>query len=137
MKKCLVLVCGVLIGLSSAQAEGVQAGDSCARGGGKIIVGHNGTPYCQSNRDMNWWTALDWCQQQGKQLIQYPADCMCSEEGCPVKACSNLTAVGNGQAWTSTPWQPGHAYYIRLHEGAVNGNGTDVKLTSHLSAVCK
>ena len=118
MKKCLLLVCGVLMALSSTQAEGVQAGDSCARGGGTVVIGNNGTVYCKSNHQMNWWTALDWCQQQGKQLIQYPADCSCVEDGCPPGKCPNLAGIGEYTVWTSTANPQGTASYVDLKSGA-------------------
>ena len=131
------MIVGFLMVSFVVQSQNIQAEDVCANGGGKIIIGHNGTIYCQSNRGMNWWTALEWCQEQGKELIRYPVDCKCVEEGCPVTACSNLTNIGQGQTWTATPWGNGYAYYISLISGHINGNGRDVKLTSNLHAVCK
>ena len=118
MKKCFVLVCGVLMALSSTQAEGAQAGDSCARGGGTVVIGNNGTEYCQSKRQMNWWTALEWCQKQGKQLIHHPADCSCVEEGCPPVSCPNLAGIGEYTVWTSTANPQGTASFVDLKSGA-------------------
>ena len=97
----------------------------CTKANGTEIKGNNGTVYCKSNRAMNWWTALGWCQSIGKTSFRYPEDCRCVGTGCPETTanCPNLAGVGgNEHIWTSTPSGPSSAYYVNLSSGYIPNN---------------
>ena len=36
--------------------------------GGGWIQGQDGSRFCRSTAEMNWWSAMVWCQQNGMQL---------------------------------------------------------------------
>ena len=77
---------------------------TCANGAGIVITGNNGTDYCMSNNNMNWWTALAWCQTIGKTAIRYPEDCSCVGENCLKVQCPNFANMKKAwRIWTATP----------------------------------
>ena len=117
----ITAVCAILIISTQAMAT------ECTKANGTEIKGNNGVVYCKSNRAMNWWTALAWCQTIGKTAIRYPEDCRCVGTGCPETTanCPNLAGVGgNEHIWTSTPSGPSNAYDVNLSSGNFNANVT-------------
>ena len=102
---CLLTICGV--GVT------VQAGFDCDERYGQIIKGNNGIEYCRSNRTMNWWTAVGWCQEIGGTLISYPSDCQHNNDTSPNSVCPNLkNDINIGYIWTNTPSLDNGAYAI-------------------------
>ena len=88
MRKILILTCGILMMSSVAMAEGETTVETCAGGGGTLVTGKSGYKYCKSNKAMNWWNAVAWCDAMGKRLIDLNTDCGCNgtvkcEEYCP------------------------------------------------------
>ena len=85
---------------------------TCANGAGIVITGNNGTDYCMSNNNMNWWTALAWCQTIGKTAIRYPEDCSCVGENCLKVQCPNFANMQKAwRIWTATPCGDGTCAY--------------------------
>ena len=130
MKKLILLIMALLI---SAQAMATE----CTKVNGTEITSNNGTVYCKSNRTMNWWTALGWCQTIGKTPFRYPEDCRCIGMGCPetTSACPNLAGVeGYGYIWTATPrnLNPTTIYTTVLSSGSL---GYDARNNIH-NALC-
>ena len=134
MKKLILLIMALLI---SAQAMAI----SCQDAGGMEIKGNNGTVYCKSNRTMNWWTAMAWCEKIGKTPFSYPKDCACeTSDGIPcpetTAGCPNLAGVGGDEnIWTSTPFDTSYAYNVNLSSGnSVYTNAT--RVSSLYYALC-
>ena len=63
---------------SVAMAEGETTVETCAGGGGTLVTGKSGYKYCKSNKTMNWWNAVAWCDAIGKRLIDLNTDCGCN-----------------------------------------------------------
>ena len=126
MKKCLGFAFCLWIMFS---VPAVAA--SCAGGSGTVITGLDGTRYCQSNTNVNWWSAFAWCDAIGGQLIDITTECIktTGTTGCP-----NLTGVGKGSVWTQNVPSAHLAYYVSLSSGAVGHNsyGRDVNLSTAL-----
>lgn len=82
MKKWLIICFGVVF-----VAQSVFAG-TCI--GGKEYVGRNGHSYCISNRGMNWWSAYQWCEAQGRRFATPSEACDYNGEAWGSGYCSNL-----------------------------------------------
>ena len=56
---------------------------------GAIITGLDGTTYCWSRVQMNWWSAFAWCDAQGRRLVRLEEECYgrgstpIEGDGCP------------------------------------------------------
>ncbi len=114
MKKYIGMICLSVLLSTSALAE------SCAGGSGTVITGLDGTRYCQSNTNVNWWSAFAWCDAIGGRLIDVTEECIktTGTSGCP-----NLTGVGKGTVWTQNVSSANSAYYVILSSGAVYYSG--------------
>ena len=121
MKKAL-LICLIVMISVCVKAEEQTFEKRCTSANGVVVAGKNGKVYCKSNRYMNWWTALGWCQAIGMVPFENPNDCRCIGENCPETAsgCPNLTGVGAGTVWTGTPFNGNPGYSITINLG--NGN---------------
>ena len=109
-----------------------------AQGAGNTFIANNGQEYCISRRQMNWWTALGWCQKIGMTMVSYPADCNCEGQNCPSHdtTCPNFYNTGTTHIHTSTPLDAGTIASIDLTNGTVPSYGLRWK---HLPryALCK
>lgn len=116
MKKYIGMICLSVLLSTSAVAE------SCAGGSGTVIKGLDGTRYCQSNTNMNWWSAFAWCDAIGGQLIDITTECIktTGTTGCP-----NLTVTGSAWVWTQNVPSALYAYGVSLSSGAVVNNRRD------------
>ncbi len=56
----ILAIAALAFNIAQAQAETCESG--------KLVTGNNGHVYCQSNREMNWWSAYTWCETQGRHL---------------------------------------------------------------------
>ena len=124
MKKIIVfLMC--VFALSAMAAE-----PTCEDHGGSIITAKDGTKFCKSDKNMNWWTAFAWCESQNRKLA---ADL---SKMCPNVApyprnetgdCPNLQGLAeSGWLWSSLAYDSGRAIFVNLSSGAMyNGNRYD------------
>ena len=65
--------------------------------GGNEKAGKNGHSYCISKKKMNWWSAVTWCEANGRSLATM-------QQACDTQApttCSNLAISVNNGAWTA------------------------------------
>ena len=133
---CKWSVVVVLLGLSSiVMGDDNTLPDSCANGSGFVVMGNNGTEYCQSKKGMNWWTAIGWCQSIGKKLVEYPMDCQCVGVKCPTKmlACPNFKGDFADYVWTATPAGSNTSYIIYPAGGSISNPDR----TRMSAALCK
>ena len=114
---------------------------TCANGQGNEVVGINGTKYCMSPIQMNWWSAMAWCDAAGLKTIDPNTECSCDGfEGCDTTLrCPNFNTNQHNYVWTkvtsgSSSTKNGGAYIIRL-----NGNlGSQTKnLHYDVNAICR
>ena len=99
MRKILILMCCICLSSCIVFAEEIT--ETCANRAGITITGNNGIPFCRSRVKMNWWTALSWCQKIGMRPFEFPKDCHCEGEKCPVANCPNIAQITSLYAWTS------------------------------------
>lgn len=97
-----VLLMGSIL-LTSSVARADDTVETCANGAGTVKVGAvSGDKYCRSNKSMNWWNAMAWCDGMGKQLIDLNTDCYrngtTSRWNCP-----EMVGCVSGWIWTRTP----------------------------------
>ncbi len=121
MKKYIGMICLSVLLSTSAVAE------SCAGGSGTVVTGLDGTRYCQSNTNMNWWSAFAWCDAIGGQLIDITTECIktTGTTGCP-----NLTETGSALVWTQNVPSAIYAYFVYLSSGAVTTSNRDSSITA-------
>jgi len=92
--------------------------------GGLTITANNGTTFCRSDKEMNWWSAFTWCESQNRKLADFATMCPgvsqvpADKEG----ACPNLQGrPGNGvKLWSSLAYDSRTALVVILSSGAVN-----------------
>lgn len=99
----------------------VQAG--CK--GGTSFTGRNGTEYCLSNFEMNWWAAYMWCQANGMKLAT-PSE-LCDYGVHPWngdRACWNINGkvVPNGHMWVNLTRPDGYVYVVQGNFSIGYGN---------------
>lgn len=89
---------------------------SCANGDGIEIKGINGTVYCLSRIDMNWWSAHAWCDTLSKKLIDTNIDCKCNNfTDCDTSLpCPNIysTEIRGKFLWTANTFTEANSYAI-------------------------
>lgn len=137
----LGLVCLLSCG---TMAQEVKEFDSCANGGGAIIVGAvNKQKYCISHNIMNWWNAVAWCDAMGKKLVPFNQE-ECDTSAEPIhKTCPNFFGIDSPygyRVWTSTPFGNDSAYRIGINyesydthlRGKVGASAADIT-----RALCK
>ena len=104
MKRWLIICLCVMF-----MAQGVLAG-ACV--GGTEYVGKNGHSYCISSRGMNWWSAYQWCEAQGRRFATPSEACDYNGEVWSGGRCWNLQGVSLSGAWIWFAMSAGdnHAY---------------------------
>ena len=65
--------------------------------GGSEKIGKNGHSYCISKKKMNWWSAVTWCEANGRSLTTMQQACNAQS----LSTCSNLAIGTNAGAWTA------------------------------------
>lgn len=119
MRKILLLICGILMISLSAPAE--DATETCANGAGVIkngvITSHK---YCMSNKTMNWWNAVSWCDGLGMSLFDLKKDCACSDTmaDCYDYKCPEIYQIhSQHQIWTATTGCTNGSYFYNFGWG--------------------
>ena len=126
MKIKLLTLAAITVGIlaiNSAHAE------SCE--GGTLRTGDNGHEYCQSNREMNWWSAYSWCEAQGLKLPS-AYDLCPSWDGSGVYQCGMLYL---GTVWTSTAYENNKAMLFSESGGEAHIVG-NASRTTRYKVVC-
>ena len=94
----MVYICCFFIIPYVAMAEEDTTG---ADGAGTIVIGVSGYKYCLSNKTMNWWNAVAWCDAMGKRLIDLNTDCGCNGT---VKCEGYCPEIGNTSTESICTW---------------------------------
>ena len=127
MKKIIVFLClCVCAGVSAMATE--QEELPC--NGGAIVTAKDGTKFCHSNKEMNWWSAFAWCESQGRKLADFTTMCgnVSQSPGGTVGQCPNLQNVVTYCVWSSLASGSNYAIVV-CSDGAVyagnraTGNG--------------
>ena len=95
--------------------------ETCANRAGILVIANDETKYCMSRISMNWWTALSWCQSIGMRPFNYPTDCSCSGENCPISPCPNIGFNHNNYYLWSGTSKENMAIFFPTEIGAVSG----------------
>ena len=139
MRNVFILMCGMVMMSCVVFAEDITT-ETCADGAGTVIIGAvSGHKYCKSNKGMNWWNAMAWCDGIGRRLFER-SDCACSATVSDCRAkCPELTGVSVGDTyslvWTATPYTDTNAYFISLVSGGYSYHHEGRK--GHQLALCK
>lgn len=132
----VLLMGSILLTSSVARADDTPE-ETCANGAGTVKVGAvSGDKYCRSNKSMNWWNAMAWCDAQGKQLIDLNTDCYrngtTSRWNCP-----EMVGCVSTWIWTRSP----SGSKIVLIDGSGNtaysSDKTSTTAGSAILALCK
>ena len=139
MRNVFILMCGMVMMSCVVFAEDITT-ETCADGAGTVIIGAvSGHKYCKSNKGMNWWNAMAWCDGIGRRLFER-SDCACSAtvSDCREK-CPELTGASNTNdlVWTATPYTDINAYFISLLSGAYSTHYEGRKGGRGLFALCR
>lgn len=101
MKKILFLICMLYAHCCLAE--------SCANGGGTVVLGADGTRYCLSNPTMNWWSAFSWCEAAHGTMFDINTECY-KVEG--TEACPNLRN-SSSYGWSANRKSTNQPYILR------------------------
>ena len=133
----ITLICGVLLTSTVATADDTTV-ETCANGAGTVVIGAvTEHKYCRSNKGMNWWNAVAWCDGQSKRLLQLD-DCKFNSTASPW-ICPDLVQVEKSETyfWTMNPTTETRMYLIQQPSGNIfNSYGGDRHL-SHYHVLCK
>lgn len=97
MKTKLLTLAAITVGIlaiNSAHAE------SCE--GGTLRTGDNGHVFCQSNNDMNWWSAYAWCEAQGRHLTTMYEISPTWDGSTGINKCDLSSFPSGAWNWTAT-----------------------------------
>ena len=98
----------------------VQAG-TCE--GGKEITGKNGHVYCMSDELMNWWSAFQWCEAQGRHFATPDEACNYGKIHWGGGSCGNIKGIqhetGKHMAWLAMAKDSNFAYGFNLGNGDI------------------
>ena len=135
MKKLLLILSLILCFATSAKSDdtatsSLSDSEWCSKG----VVERGAHPtkrYCRSTITMNWYTALSWCQAQGKHLATMSEMCDKSENpedrwdgSMGAKKCPNFAngeSSFNSWLWTGTAVGSTNAYYVSAGTGTIHG----------------
>ena len=138
--KQLILLTAILLTSTVTLAEDTTTTETCANGAGIVIEGAvadangNKHKYCISNKTMNWWNAVSWCDAMGRKLFDR-ANCACGNTtaDCAGSMCPELKGVSSGDwVWSATPNGTTRAYSVSLSSGYI---GSSLR-GNHRCAVC-
>ena len=108
MKTKLLTLAAITVGIlaiNSAHAE------SCE--GGTLQTGDNGHVFCQSNNNMNWWSAYTWCEAQGRHLATMYEMCPEWDGSTGDRNNCNLNSFSNNNYnWSATARNTNEAFWI-------------------------
>ena len=134
MLKTILLMGACFMALPTMAANTTPVG-SCANGGGAVYLGKDGTRYCISHNNMNWWSAFAWCDAAGGRLIS-TQDCNgTSGNVTGTTRCPNFETIflNSVFVWTSTISDANSGYSIALYYDFVPSQN---RRTKH-RAMCK
>jgi len=120
MKKIIVFLCLCVFLATPAMATE----PTCEGHGGKIITANNGTTFCKSDKEMNWWSAFTWCESQGRTLADFTTMCgnVSQSPSNTEGDCPNLQGLAeSGWVWSSLAYSSHGAILVNLSSGAVYG----------------
>ena len=138
--KQLILLTAILLISTVSFAEDTTT-ETCANGAGTVIEGAvadangNKHKYCISNKTMNWWNAVSWCDALGKKLFSLE-DCGCSGTTNCTDRCPELYTKIEAYAWTATPKGENSAHFVYMTSASTN-NGARMTRSNQNVAVCK
>ena len=137
--KNLFLICAVLFTTLVALADDITT-ETCANGAGTVMIGAvTGHEYCMSNKTMNWWNGISWCDAQGRRLFSLE-DCGCHEAvaDCSNNRCPELNKGIDKWILTLKPFTTSTIYSVRLSNGSVFfGNNLNHRSdSSTMNALC-
>ena len=117
MKKRVFLAC--LVGLLTATSAYSYSGEC---NGGTIITAKDGkTTFCQSNVQMNWWSAQAWCQINGSRLATIYEMCPSWDGNAGSNKCPELNkGLANQIVWSATASGSEYAFFVGLSNGTVS-----------------
>ena len=120
MMKFLNIIGLLFISSSIAMAEDNIPVETCANGAGTIIVGAiTGHKYCKSNKTMNWWNAVSWCEGLNKRLFNFD-DCKC-DTTTDCRICPELVTdtAQNTSSWIYSACNNQHSLRVDTNTGAL------------------
>ena len=101
----ILAIAAIAFNIAQAQAE------SCE--GGTLQTGDNGHVYCQSNREMNWWSAYTWCEAQGRHLATMYEVCPEWDGSTGDGNNCNLNSFSNNSYnWSATARNTDEAFWL-------------------------
>ena len=100
----LAAIVALTFNIAQAQAETCESG--------KLVTGNNGHVYCQSNREMNWWSAYTWCETQGRHLATMYELCPDWDGSKGGDKCANPNDGFDSSGWTKTASRRGSAFVV-------------------------
>jgi len=120
----------------TANKYGVVDGVNQDKGGYCLADGSNcnGQTFCVSNQNINWWSAVLWCQSNGGTLADLETLCpgiRSTGDNPSADACPNFTSKG----WLWTNVQRNKGSHIVLRNGQVSSG--DNTITFYYQAICE
>ena len=90
--------------------------------------------FCVSDKEMNWWSAFNWCKSNHRQLATFERVCpgvRYQERG----TCPALQGIGGSfWSWIAAGWGTNYAQNLQLSTGSFDGNASR-NVTEH--ALCE
>ncbi len=117
----LATIAVIALNVSGAVAETCE--------GGRLVTGENGHVYCQSNNNMNWWSAYTWCEAQGRHLASMYE--ICSTWDGSTGNGKNCNISLSGWLWSATAKNNDSAFCITATTVSDYGRNS-----SHVRALC-
>lgn len=120
MKKILLLTIAILMtsNLAFADCKGVT------------FKGKSGASYCLSKQQMNWYSASNWCQAQGMNLIDVKKVCgsltsLCSEFKLSDEEKTKIKSQGGtpSWSWSGISWTVSAPYCVNIADGGFGTSG--------------
>lgn len=118
MHKFLILIYCLLMISSVTMAEEDTTPETCANGAGTVFVGKvSNHKYCRSNKTMNWWNAVSWCDSIHMEPFDLN-DCHW-EQVTSLSNCPEATGISDGMFWTATLTQDNKRHVIEAYSGYI------------------
>ena len=95
----------------------------------------NGMNFCKSAQNMNWFSALIWCQSIGHKLVEFSSACPGSIPDVRASTCANLKGKSSGWGYTSLPRGDDKLFAITFSTGGFDYNG--LRTHANAYAICE
>ena len=122
-----ITITAIAFNIAQARAE------SCE--GGTLQTGENGHVYCQSNNQMNWWSAYTWCEAQGRHLASMYEVCPTWDGSTGYDKCNQGSFSNNEYNWTATASDTESAFIFDQNTVQNDTNSTR-RSNSYCLALC-